>query len=106
MLNLYHVSPFFCSLDDSLFYGFVRNNVHGRSLIFGSAIALETDVLEGTGRLKFCPYAHETSSGGTNVFDIALSYDYTTDETEWYAEVRSKNLSGVELVNDSISSRK
>lgn len=32
------------SLDDEMFFLLVRNNVHGDSLIFGSAIALEPDV--------------------------------------------------------------
>ena len=85
-----------------MFYNFVRNNVHGGT-IFGSAIALETDVLGSTGRVKFCPYAHKKEDGSAHAFDLALSYDYTTNDTEWYAEVRAKKFSDVRVINDSVA---
>ncbi|KAK7487087.1 hypothetical protein BaRGS_00021582, partial [Batillaria attramentaria] len=71
-------------LADSMFYDFVRNNVHGDTLIFGSAVAIESDV--HSTYATFCPYASKVASGGVSAFDLATAYNYSTTDTEWYHE--------------------
>ncbi|XP_012942993.1 probable G-protein coupled receptor CG31760 [Aplysia californica] len=88
------------ALGDDKFYALVRNNVHGGSLIFGSAIALEPDVIAG--RTKFCPYAFR-DNGSVRAFDIAINYDYQQDSTEWYHAVRISNLSNISVAVDRIT---
>ncbi|XP_070181130.1 probable G-protein coupled receptor CG31760 [Littorina saxatilis] len=90
-------------LPEPMMYNFVRNNVHGNTLIFGSAIALESDVLSHSKRLTFCPYANKIGQGSVTSFDLALSYDYTANGTEWYEEVKARNFSSVEVVNDTVT---
>jgi hypothetical protein len=55
---------------------------------------------------RYCPYAAKNwrgGAGGVKSFDIALNYDYFANDTEWYAEVRVKNFTQVEVVSDSVT---
>ncbi|KAH9507195.1 hypothetical protein Btru_056595 [Bulinus truncatus] len=80
----------------------VRNNVHGETLIYGSAIAVEPGVIPG--RPKYCPYAYNNRSSSSTVtaFDIAVSYDYQTNTTEWYLGAKVKDRSNVSITADVI----
>lgn len=92
------------SLDDSFFYDFVRNNVHGDTLIFGSAIALESDIISRYD--IFCPYASKYANlSGVRAFDLATSYNYRSPDTDWYQNVKVKDFSQVAVVTDTVEGR-
>ena len=84
-----------------MFYDLILNNVRSDTNVYGSAIALETDVIDSTGRARFIIYSHRKEDGNLNAF--ALSFDYMDDEHEWYNGVRTKDFSGVQVANDSIN---
>ncbi|XP_067681814.1 probable G-protein coupled receptor CG31760 isoform X2 [Haliotis asinina] len=86
--------------DDAMFYSFVRNNVHGDSLIFGSAIALEPGVYDKYAR--YCPYAHKKQDSVV-AFDIAVRYNYLSNSTEWYHGVRVKDFSNASVHIDTVT---
>ncbi|KAK6183213.1 hypothetical protein SNE40_010737 [Patella caerulea] len=88
------------SLEEKIFYTFVRNNVHGDSLIFGSAIALEPGLYSLYER--FCPYSFK-KNGSVSAFDIAVNYNYLSNGTEWYNAVRVKDFGNATVKQDSIT---
>ncbi|CAG2211761.1 GPR158 [Mytilus edulis] len=69
------------TLTDEILFSLVRNNVNGQSIIFGSAIAIETGLY--TKYSSFCPYAYR-KNGTVFAHDISLSYNYLDSNTEWY----------------------
>ncbi|CAL1526403.1 unnamed protein product [Lymnaea stagnalis] len=88
-------------IKDDMFYAMVRNNVHGKSLVYGSAIAVEPNLIPG--KTKFCPYAYINHTRSTvTAIDIAIHYDYQTNTTEWYRGVALKNRSAVVVAQDVI----
>ncbi|KAK0043528.1 G-protein coupled receptor, partial [Biomphalaria pfeifferi] len=89
--------------DESTYYSMVRNNVHGDTLIYGSAIAVEPGVIPT--KPKYCPYAYNNRSSSTvTAFDIAISYDYQTNTTEWYLGAKDKDRSNVTIAKDVVRS--
>lgn len=88
------------SLNESILYDLVRNSVHGNTLVYGSAIALEPSLYSGLN--TFCPYAHKTDQGFV-VFDLAKSYNYSSNNTEWYYHLKIKNFSDVPLITDNVT---
>ncbi|XP_025105461.1 probable G-protein coupled receptor CG31760 isoform X2 [Pomacea canaliculata] len=88
------------SLNESILYDLVRNSVHGNTLVYGSAIALEPSLYSGLN--TFCPYAHKTDQGFV-VFDLAKSYNYGSNNTEWYHHLKIKNFSDVPLITDNVT---
>ncbi|XP_055880727.1 probable G-protein coupled receptor CG31760 isoform X3 [Biomphalaria glabrata] len=89
--------------DESIYYSMVRNNVHGDTLIYGSAIAVEPGVIPT--KPKYCPYAYNNRSSSTvTAFDIAISYDYQTNTTEWYLGAKDKDRSNVTITKDVVRS--
>ncbi|XP_071079423.1 probable G-protein coupled receptor CG31760 [Haliotis cracherodii] len=86
--------------DDAMFYSFVRNNVHGDTLIFGSAIALEPGLYDNYAR--YCPYAHKKQDSVV-AFDIAVKYNYLTNSTEWYHGVGVRDFSNASVQIDTVT---
>ncbi|XP_059178139.1 probable G-protein coupled receptor CG31760 isoform X2 [Physella acuta] len=85
-----------------MFYTMVRTNVHGDTIIYGSAIAVEPGVVAG--KPKFCPYAYNNRTSRTvTAIDIAINYDYRTNDTEWYNGVVLKDRSNITIDRDVIS---
>ncbi|ESO94286.1 hypothetical protein LOTGIDRAFT_161509 [Lottia gigantea] len=86
--------------EEDFFYTLVRNNVHGDTLIIGSAIALEPGLFNSYPR--YCPYALK-ENGTVKAFDIAVNYNYLTTSTEWYNVVRSKDFTAATIKTDLIT---
>ena len=80
----------------------VLDTVHADPLIFGAAIAWEEKALASRNRTSFCPYASTTPQGTVKAFDLALSYNYSSDNVEWYGRLRANNFSRVHVVNESL----
>lgn len=76
------------SLTDEILFNFVKNNVNGQSIIFGSAIAVEPGLYSKYS--SFCPYAYR-KNGTVFAHDISLSYNYLDNNTEWYYVLKTKN---------------
>ncbi|XP_062613781.1 uncharacterized protein LOC134275512, partial [Saccostrea cucullata] len=91
------------ALSDNLLYSLVRNNVHLKSVIFGSAIAFEPDI--SLSYPLYCPYAYKQTNNSTvtvNAMDLSVNYNYTDPETEWYHELRLLDYSNISLVTDQV----
>lgn len=90
------------SLSDEILFSMVRNNVHGGTLIFGSAIAVEPGVYNKY--KSFCPYAYKKNS---TVFahDIAVNYDYLSESTEWYNAVKKQYWENASVEADEVKYR-
>ncbi|XP_074662951.1 putative G-protein coupled receptor CG31760 [Tubulanus polymorphus] len=87
---------------DPLLYDIVRNNVAGKTLIFGSAIALEPNAVPLYG--KFSPYASR-QGGIVTASDLSLGYDYLDNVTEWYSVLKERNWMRVPLVASIVNYR-
>ncbi|KAK2181707.1 hypothetical protein NP493_385g01038 [Ridgeia piscesae] len=76
-------------------FDLVRTNVDSESLVFGSAIAVEEYVYPDFRII--CPYACKKNSKGKRTegvvvaHDLSLNYDYLSNTTEWYHELRVRN---------------
>ncbi|KAL4237710.1 7 transmembrane sweet-taste receptor of 3 GCPR [Mactra antiquata] len=90
------------SLTDEMLFLMVRNNVHGDSLIFGSAIAIEHGVYSKYD--AFCPYAYKKNNT-VHAHDISVYYNYLADTTEWYNTLKIKTWDNVTFVSDGIMYR-
>ncbi|XP_052103612.1 probable G-protein coupled receptor 158 [Mytilus californianus] len=76
------------SLTDEMFFSLVRNNVNSLKNVFGSCIAIEPGIYSNYS--SFAPYAYRQNE---IVFshDIALSYKYHGNKTEWYFNLKIRN---------------
>ncbi|CAC5374767.1 GPR158 [Mytilus coruscus] len=76
------------SLTDEMFFSLVRNNVNSLKTVFGSCIAIEPGIYSKYS--SFAPYAYRQNE---IVFshNIALSYMYHGNKTEWYFNLKIRN---------------
>ncbi|GFN94517.1 G-protein coupled receptor [Plakobranchus ocellatus] len=79
----------------------VINNIHGDTLIYGSAIGVQPGVVPS--KQTFCPYAfHQRDQRQVQAFDLSQGYDYQNNITEWYHEPRAADYSNVTVLEDVI----
>jgi len=71
--------------EDDLF-SMLRRNVAGNPLVFGAAIAFETDRYPG--RRIFAPYVYRKDSGSDELVATELDYDYTQPGWDWWQRPR------------------
>ncbi|XP_061195604.1 probable G-protein coupled receptor CG31760 [Saccostrea echinata] len=92
------------SLSDDVLFALVRNNVHLKSVIFGSGTPFEPH--ESLRYPLFCPYAYRDENK-TSVLskDIAVEYNYTDPRTEYYNVLRYRDFSNISLEIDKIQFR-
>ncbi|CAG2249548.1 GPR158 [Mytilus edulis] len=76
------------SLTDEMFFSLVRNNVNSIKTVFGSCIAIEPGIYSKYS--SFAPYSYR-QSGFVLAHDIALSYMYQDNKTEWYYNLKIRN---------------
>jgi PAS domain S-box-containing protein len=67
--------------EDDLF-SMLRRNVAGNPLVFGSAIAFETDHYPG--KRIFAPYVYRKHAGSDELVAIEVEYDYTEPAWDWW----------------------
>lgn len=95
------------TLSEQVLYSLVTNNVHLKSVIFGSAIALEPD--PSLPYPLMCPYAYKETDNSSIVSvhakDLSVSYNYTDPQTEWYHTLRFQNYDNLSIVTDQIQLR-
>lgn len=95
------------SLSEQVLYSLVTNNVHLKSVIFGSAIALEPD--PSLPYPLMCPYAYKETDNSSTVSvhakDLSVSYNYTDPQTEWYHTLRFQNYTHLSIVTYQIQLR-
>ncbi|KAI0223205.1 hypothetical protein LSAT2_025584 [Lamellibrachia satsuma] len=88
-------------------FDIVRTNVDSDSLVFGSAIAVEEFVYPKY-RI-FCPYAYKTylqgGEGMVVAHDLSLNYDYLSNTTEWYYNLRVRNLTEAHISRNKVMYR-
>lgn len=105
MITYYNNSA--SSISEHLLYSLVTNNVHLKSVIFGSAIAMEPD--PSLPYLLMCPYAYKetdnTSTVTVNAKDLSVSYNYTDPQTEWYHKLRFRRYDNISIVTDQVQLR-
>ncbi|VDI74770.1 Hypothetical predicted protein [Mytilus galloprovincialis] len=80
------------SLTDEMFFSLVRNNVNSIKTVFGSCIAIEPGIYSKYS--SFAPYSYR-QSGFVLAHDIALSYMYQDNKTEWYYNLKIRNWENV-----------
>ncbi|KAL5008366.1 hypothetical protein ScPMuIL_013947 [Solemya velum] len=90
------------SLTDEVLFSMVRNNVHGGTLIFGSAIAVEPGVYNKY--QSFCPYAYKKNYT-VYAHDIAVNYNYLSESTEWYNAVKIRYWNNASVEADEVKYR-
>lgn len=105
MITYYNNSA--SSISEHLLYSLVTNNVHLKSVIFGSAIAMEPD--PSLPYPLMCPYAYKetdnTSTVTVNAKDLSVSYNYTDPQTEWYHKLRFRRYDNISIVTDQVQLR-
>ena len=72
---------------EEFLFDLVRNNVDGTTIIFGSAIALESFFFDDYA--TFCPYAFRKDTVYSK--DLSINYNYLENTTEWYHVLRVYN---------------
>ncbi|XP_071162558.1 metabotropic glycine receptor-like [Mytilus edulis] len=76
------------SLTDEMFFSLVRNNVNSIKTVFGSCIAIEPGIYSK--HRLFAPYSYRQGDF-VLAHDIALSYMYQDNKTEWYYNLKVRN---------------
>lgn len=90
------------ALTDEILFSFVKNNVNGQSIIFGSAIAVEPGLYSKY--TSFCPYAYR-KNGAVFAHDISLSYNYLDNQTEWYNTLKTSGWQNVSTTTTRVRYR-
>ncbi|XP_056017298.1 probable G-protein coupled receptor CG31760 [Ostrea edulis] len=89
------------SLSDEVLFALVRNNVHLKSVIFGSGIPFEPH--ESLRYPLFCPYAFRDENKTVVLSkDLAVEYNYTDPKTEYYQVLRYKDFSNISMETDTV----
>lgn len=91
------------SIPDLTFFNFVRNVViTGSPKVFSSGLAFEPGVFS---RYKeFAPYAYY-KHGVIRLYDLSLSYVYTSVDSEWYYKLKSRKWDNASSILTEIHQR-
>lgn len=70
------------SMNEAELYALLRRNLQQEPLVYGSAIAFETDAFPG--RRLFSPYVHRQGDTVRQMDIAAAAYDYTDPAWDWF----------------------